>query len=141
LGARDTLRLEAGMPLYGHELDRETTPFEAGLGRLVNLAKPGDFVGRAALERAKDAPRKALVGLKMSGRGIARIGYPVYLPAATDACGIVTSGTSSPTLGVAIAMGYVPTDRAAVGGAVEVGVRDQRLSAEVVPMPFYRRST
>jgi aminomethyltransferase len=141
LGARDTLRLEAGMPLYGHELDRETTPFEAGLGRLVNLSKPGDFVGRAALERAKEAPRKALVGLRISGRGIARIGYPVYLPAAADACGTVTSGTSSPTLGFAIAMGYVPTERTAVGGALEVGVRDQRVSAEVVPMPFYRRST
>ena len=66
LGARDTLRLEAGMPLYGNELDRNTTPFEAGLGRLVNFAKPGDFVGRAALERAKDNPRKSLVGLKLS---------------------------------------------------------------------------
>jgi len=141
LGARDTLRLEAGMPLYGHELDRETTPFEAGLGRLVNLSKPGDFVGRAALEKAKESPRKALVGLRMSGRGIARIGYPVYLPAATDACGTVTSGTPSPTLGFAIAMGYVPPDHTAVGSALEVGVRDQRVSAEVVPMPFYRRST
>ena len=85
LGARDTLRLEAGMPLYGQELDRDTTPFEAGLGRLVSFAKPGDFVGRAALERAKDNPRKTLVGLKLAGRGIARIGYPVYLPAAADA--------------------------------------------------------
>lgn len=141
LGARDTLRLEAGMPLYGQELNRETTPFEAGLGRLVNFTKPGDFVGRAALERSRSAPRKALVGLRIPGRGIARIGYPVYLPAATDSCGAVTSGTSSPTLGFAIAMGYVPIDRTAVGGALEVGIRDQRASAEVVPMPFYRRST
>ncbi len=141
LGARDTLRLEAGMPLYGQELNRETTPFEAGLGRLVNFAKPGDFVGRKALERSKGAPRKALVGLRLSGRGIARIGYPVYLPAATDSCGTVTSGTSSPTLGFAIAMAYVPAQHAAAGGAVEVGIRDQRAVAEVVPMPFYRRST
>jgi len=140
LGARDTLRLEAGMPLYGQELNRATTPFEAGLGRLVNFGKPGDFVGRAALEQARNNPRKALVGLKLSGRGIARIGYPVYLPAATDPCGTVTSGTASPTLGFAIAMGYVPTDRAAVGGALEVSIRDQRASAEVVAMPFYRRS-
>jgi aminomethyltransferase len=140
LGARDTLRLEAGMPLYGQELNRATTPFEAGLGRLVNFGKPGDFVGRAALERARNNPRKSLVGLKLSGRGIARIGYPVYLPAATDPCGTVTSGTASPTLGFAIAMGYVPTDRAAVGGELEVSIRDQRASAEVVPMPFYRRS-
>ena len=141
LGARDTLRLEAGMPLYGQELNRETTPFEAGLGRLVNFAKVGDFVGRAALERARANPRKALVGLKISGRGIARIGYPVYLPAATDPCGKVTSGTASPTLGFAIAMGYVPTDRTAVGGKLEVSIRDRRADAEIVPMPFYRRPT
>jgi aminomethyltransferase len=140
LGARDTLRLEAGMPLYGQELNRETTPFEAGLGRLVSFTKLGDFVGRAALEKAKDSPRKALVGLKIAGPRVARIGYPVYLPAATDACGVVTSGTPSPTLGFGIAMGYVPTDRNAVGGALEVAIRDQRASAEVVPMPFYKRA-
>ena len=141
LGARDTLRLEAGMPLYGQELTRDTTPFEAGLGRLVAFAKAGDFVGRAALERAKDKPRKTLVGLKLAGRGIARIGYPVYLPAAAEPLGAVTSGTASPTLGFAIAMGYVPTNRAAVGGELEVGIRDQRASAQVVQMPFYKRST
>ena len=128
------------MPLYGQELNRETTPFEAGLGRLVSFTKPGDFVGRTALEKAKDAPRKALVGLKIAGPRVARIGYPVYLPAATDACGVVTSGTPSPTLGFGIAMGYVPTDRNAVGGALEVAIRDQRASAEVVPMPFYKRA-
>ncbi len=141
LGARDTLRLEAGMPLYGQELGRDTTPFEAGLGRLVSFAKPGDFVGRGALERARENPRKALVGLRLGGRGIARIGYPVYLPAATAAAGAITSGSTSPTLGYAIAMAYVPTDRTAVGGALEVGIRDQRASAEVVAMPFYKRST
>lgn len=141
LGARDTLRLEAGMPLYGQELGRDTTPFEAGLGRLVSFAKPGDFVGRAALERARDKPRKALVGLRLGGRGIARIGYPVYLPAATAADGAITSGSTSPTLGYAIAMAYVPIDRTELGGALEVGIRDQRASAEVVAMPFYKRST
>jgi aminomethyltransferase len=141
LGARDTLRLEAGMPLYGQELDRETTPFEAGLGRLVSFAKPGDFVGRAALERAKDNRRKTLVGLKLAGRGIARIGYPVYLPAAAEACGTVTSGTASPTLGFAIAMGYVPVSEGSSGRELAVGIRDQRAPAQVVPMPFYRRST
>lgn len=141
LGARDTLRLEAGMPLYGQELGRDTTPFEAGLGRLVSFAKPGDFVGRAALERARDNPRKALVGLRLGGRGIARIGYPVYLPAATAAAGAITSGSTSPTLGYAIAMAYVPIDCTAVGDALEVGIRDQRASAEVVAMPFYKRST
>ncbi len=140
LGARDTLRLEAGMPLYGQELSRETTPFEAGLGRLVSFAKPGDFVGRDALEKAKDHPRKALVGLKLSGPRVARIGYHVYLPAAAEPCGTVTSGTASPTLGFGIAMGYVPADRNAVGGELEVSIRDQRASAQVVPMPFYKRS-
>jgi aminomethyltransferase len=141
LGARDTLRLEAGMPLYGNELDRNTTPFEAGLGRLVNFAKSGDFVGRAALERAKDHPRKTLVGLKVDGRGIARMGYPLYLPAAADACGSITSGTASPTLGFAIAMGYVPVGRSGVSENFEVGIRNQRASAQVVSMPFYKRPT
>ena len=141
LGARDTLRLEAGMPLYGNELDRDTTPFEAGLGRLVSFAKSGDFVGRAALERAKDHPRKTLVGLKVDGRGIARMGYPLYLPAATEACGSITSGTASPTLGFAIAMAYVPVDRSAVSEPFDVGIRSQRASAQVVPMPFYKRPT
>jgi aminomethyltransferase len=141
LGARDTLRLEAGMPLYGQELGRETTPFEANLGRVVKFDKESDFVGRAPLEATKDAPRKKLVGLKITGRGIARTGYPVYLPAADEAVGVVTSGTSSPTLGSAIAMAYVPPEHAAPGTVFEVGIRNQRASAEVVALPFYRRST
>ena len=141
LGSRDTLRLEAGMPLYGQELDRETTPFEAGLGRVVKFDKPGTFVGRQPLEVAKEKPRKALVGLKITGRGIARTGYPVYLPAAPEPFGVVTSGTSSPTLGTAIAMAYVPPAYAAPGTVVEVGIRNQRASAEVVALPFYKRST
>ncbi|HMA03148.1 MAG TPA: glycine cleavage system aminomethyltransferase GcvT [Gemmatimonadaceae bacterium] len=141
LGARDTLRLEAGMPLYGNELDRDTTPFEAGLGRLVSVSKTSDFVGRAALERSRGNPRKTLVGMKIEGRGIARIGYPLYLPGAADACGHVTSGTASPTLGFAIAMGYVPAGRSTQEGALEVGIRDQRATARGVPLPFYRRST
>ena len=141
LGSRDTLRLEAGMPLYGQELDRSTTPFEAGLGRVVKFDKPGDFVGRAPLEAAKDRPRKTLVGLKITGRGIARTGYPVYLPAAPEPFGVVTSGTLSPTLGTAIAMAYVPPQYAAPGTIVEVGIRNQRASAEVISLPFYRRST
>ena len=138
LGARDTLRLEAGMPLYGQELDRSTTPFEAGLGRVVKFDKPDQFSGRAALEAAKDAPRKALVGLRLTGRGIARTGYPVYLPASPDPAGVVTSGTSSPTVGAPIAMAYLPVGTA-VGTPVEVGIRNQRVAAEVVALPFYRR--
>ena len=141
LGARDSLRLEAGMPLYGQELSRDTTPFEAGLGRVVKFDKPGDFVGRAALDKVKDTPRKQLVGLKLTDRGIARTGYPVYLPAATEACGSVTSGTSSPTLGYSVAMAFVPVASAAVGTVFEVGIRNLRATATVVPLPFYKRST
>jgi aminomethyltransferase len=138
LGARDTLRLEAGMPLYGNELSRDTTPFEAGLGRVVKLAKAGDFVGRAALEKAAlDGPRKKLVGLLIRGRGIARHGYPIL--SGDSRVGEVTSGSVSPTLGESIAMGYIePTAENASGLAV--AVRDHQLPAEIIPLPFYKRS-
>jgi aminomethyltransferase len=141
LGARDTLRLEAGMPLYGNELERTSNPYEAGLGRVVKLDKPGDFVGRAALERvARDGPRRLLGGLIVRGRGIARHGYPVYAPAGEgSATGEVTSGTASPTLGVPIAMAYLPPPQVVAGTMVEVGVRDARVAAEVVDLPFYSR--
>ena len=139
LGARDTLRLEAGMPLYGNELDRETNPFDAGLGRVVKLDKPDDFVGRAALEKiAADGPSKRLVGLVMQGRGIARHGYPVH--AGDRRTGVVTSGTQSPTLGKAIAMAYVAPGDAETGTILDVEIRDQRVPAEVVDLPFYRRA-
>lgn len=141
LGARDTLRLEAGMPLYGQELSRTISPFEAGLGRVVKFDKEGDFVGRAALEAASANPRRKLVGLRLTGRGIARTGYPVYLPAAEAAVGEVTSGTSSPTLGYSIAMAYLPVEHAEVGTAVAVGIRNDRVAAEVIALPFYRRGT
>ena len=140
LGARDTLRLEAGMPLYGNELDRETTPFDAGLGRVVKLDKPDDFVGRAALEKvAETGPSKRLVGLVMQGRGIARHGYPVH--AGDRSTGVVTSGTQSPTLGKAIAMAYVAPEDCETGTILEVEIRDQRVPAEVVDLPFYHRQT
>jgi aminomethyltransferase len=139
LGARDTLRLEAGMPLYGNELDRATNPFDAGLGRVVKLEKPGDFVGREALARvARDGPSKRLVGLHVTGRGIARHGYPVL--AGERRTGVVTSGTQSPTLGMPIAMAYVAPGDAEPGTLVSVEVREQPVSAEVVPLPFYKRS-
>jgi aminomethyltransferase len=139
LGARDTLRLEAGMPLYGNELDRSTTPFEAGLGRVVKLAKAGNFVGREALTRAaKAGPRRLLVGLAVRGRGIARHGYPVW--AGDRRAGIVTSGTQSPTLGLPIAMAYVSPGDAVMGTMLEVEIRDTRAVAEVVPLPFYSRA-
>jgi aminomethyltransferase len=139
LGARDTLRLEAGMPLYGNDLDRDTNPFEAGQGRVVKLDKPDDFVGRAALEKvARDGVSRRLVGLTVKGRGIARHGYPLFQ--AERRTGIVTSGTQSPTLGVPIAMGYVATGDGEPGTIVDVGIRDQRVPAQVVPLPFYRRA-
>ena len=140
LGARDTLRLEAGMPLYGNELDLETNPFEAGLGRVVKLAKPDPFVGRAALEKvARDGPAKRLVGLVVEGRGIARHGYPVW--SGTRRTGVVTSGTQSPTLGVPIAMAYVAPGDAEPGTVVDVEIRDTRVPARVVALPFYTRDS
>jgi aminomethyltransferase len=138
LGARDTLRLEAGMPLYGNELDRQTNPFDAGLGRVVKLEKDGDFVGRDALARvARDGPTKRLVGLTITGRGIARHGYPVE--AGDRRTGVVTSGTHSPTLGKPIAMAYVAPGDGEPGTILNVQIREQPVSAEVVPLPFYKR--
>jgi aminomethyltransferase len=138
LGARDTLRLEAGMPLYGNELDRGTTPFEAGLGRVVKRAKEGGFLGRDTLARAAAAgPRKLLVGLAIRGRGIARHGHHVL--AGERASGAVTSGTMSPTLARPIAMAYVAPGDAAAGTMLDVEIREARVAAEVVPLPFYTR--
>jgi aminomethyltransferase len=140
LGARDTLRLEAGMPLYGQELDRETTPYDAGLDWVVKLDRD-DFVGRAALQaRAGRVGEKQLVGLVMRGRGIARHGYRVG-QLGTEPTGVVTSGSQSPTLGQAIAMAYVPPADAAPGTMLAVTVRGVEVPAEVVALPFYRRST
>ncbi len=138
LGARDTLRLEAGMPLYGNELDRSTNPFEAALGRVVKLSKRGPFVGREALERvARDGTSRRLVGLALRERGIARHGYPVLVGGAS--AGVVTSGTMSPTLGTPIAMAYVPTAHAEPGTMLAVEIRGTPVAAQVVPLPFYRR--
>ncbi len=138
LGARDTLRLEAGMPLYGNELDLATNPFEAGQGRIVKLDKPDAFIGRAALEKvAAEGPARRLVGLQLRGRGIARHGYPVHV--GERRTGVVTSGTHSPTLGTAIAMAYVASTDAEPGTIVDVEIREQRVAAEVVGLPFYRR--
>ena len=140
LGARDTLRLEAGMPLYGNELDMTTTPYDAGLGRVVKLDKGVDFVGRAALERAAaDGPKRRLVGLIVEGRGIARHGYPVH--AGDRRTGVVTSGTQSPTLGVPIAMAYVAPPDAEPGTMVDIEIRDARVPARVAQLPFYRRAS
>jgi aminomethyltransferase len=141
LGARDTLRLEAGMPLYGNELDRETSPLQAGLGRFVLLDGEPGFVGRDALRReAATGPKRCLVGLEVRGAGIARHGHLVYRPGETEPIGSVTSGSHSPTLGHAIAMAYVPPDTMTAGTMLEIGIRDARVAAIVVDLPFYRRS-
>ena len=137
LGARDTLRLEAGMPLYGNELNRETNPFEANLGRVVKLEK-GEFVGRAALQAVQQAgPERKLIGLRMIDNAIPRAGYEVRSGGA--AVGRVTSGTLSPTLGSKIAMAMVPAELDAIGSEFEVVVRDRPVRAEQVKLPFYRR--
>jgi glycine cleavage system T protein (aminomethyltransferase) len=137
LGARDTLRLERALPLYGHELNDTTTPFEAGLDWVVKLSKP-DFMGRNVLVRQKEqGVERRLVGLEMIEPGIARSHYAVS--AGGQRTGEVTSGTKSPTLGKAIAMAYVRAEHAAVGGEVEVEIRERRVRARIVPLPFYRR--
>jgi aminomethyltransferase len=138
LGARDTLRLEAGMPLYGNELDLGTNPFEAGLGRVVRLDRDAPFVGRPALEKAAaEPPQRRLVGLVVRGRGIARAGYPVAV--GERPTGHVTSGAPSPTLGLPIAMAYVAPGDAEPATMLHVIVREQPVDAEVVTLPFYRR--
>jgi aminomethyltransferase len=146
LSARDSLRLEAGMPLYGNELDRSTTPYDAGLGRVVKLDKatadgePVDFVGRAALEaRAAADPARTLVGLEGLGRRAARHGYPVTLPDGQEV-GVVTSGAPSPTLGHPVAMAYVTPENSAVGTELAVDVRGRLEPVRVVALPFYRRA-
>ena len=144
LAARDTLRLEAGMPLYGNELGPEVTPFDAGLGRVVVFDKPGDFVGRAALaERARAAPPRVLAGLTLGSRRVPRHGYPVLWDGKPS--GTVTSGAPSPTLGVPIAMAYLDPDTARLaaedtaGGMLAVDVRGSAEPARLADLPFYRR--
>ncbi|TDE34081.1 glycine cleavage system aminomethyltransferase GcvT [Actinomadura sp. 6K520] len=138
LSARDTLRLEAGMPLYGNELSAEITPFEAGLGRVVKLDKPGDFVGRTALAAQAQTPQgRRLVGLVARGRRAPRKGYQVVTSGGSP-CGVVTSGAPSPTLGTPIAMAYLDSGVEETGLAVDV--RGRQEPVDVVPLPFYKRS-
>ena len=139
LAARDTLRLEAGMPLYGNELGPDVTPFEAGLGRVVKFDKPGEFVGREALAaRASSGPSRHLAGLTIASRRIARHGYPVLADGRT--CGTVTSGAPSPTLGVPIAMAYLDRQAASRGGAaLAVDIRGEAVPAHLTDLPFYSR--
>ncbi|MDR1599713.1 MAG: glycine cleavage system aminomethyltransferase GcvT [Oscillospiraceae bacterium] len=138
LGARDTLRLEAAMPLYGHEMTDSITPLEAGMGRFVTMDRgKGDFIGRAALE-AKGKPERRRVGLRMTGRGIAREGCAVY--SGDKQIGYVTSGTRLPSMGYAGALALVDTRHRAEGTELEVDIRGRRVTAQVVKLPFYSRS-
>jgi aminomethyltransferase len=139
LGARDTLRLEARLALYGNDIDETTNPIEAGLGWVVKLDK--EFVGRAALAKIKEAgPARTLVGFEMVGRGVARHGYGLKSPAG-DAIGICTSGGPSPTLGKSIGLGYVPVGMSAVGTPLVVDCRGRDTEARIVRTPFYKRAT
>ena len=138
LGARDTLRLEAKMALYGNDIDQSTTPLEADLGWIVKLEK-GDFTGRDVLEREKNqGPKRKLIGFEMVDRGIARHGYPVV--DGKDEIGVVTSGTHSPTLKKAIGLAYLPLDKSAQGSEFTILIRGKETRARVVPTPFYKRA-
>jgi aminomethyltransferase len=138
LGARDTLRLEAKMALYGNDIDQTTTPLEADLGWIVKIDK-GDFYGRDVLQREKsEGPKRKLVGFEMVDRGIARHGYPIV--DGGEEIGVVTSGTHSPTLKKAIGLAYLPQGRSAPGSEFMVLIRGKETRARVVPTPFYKRA-
>jgi len=137
LGARNTLRLEGALSLYGHEISDTINVWEAGLDRFCKMEKP-EFIGRSALHAAKAAGvTRTLVGLEMTERGIARDGHKVF--AAAREIGYVTSGSPAPFLKKNIALAYVPKELAAIGTPVKVEVRGQHLGAVVVPTPFYKR--
>lgn len=138
LGARDTLRLEAAMALYGQDIDDTTTPLEASMGWLVHLARKGDFIGRSVLEQQQAGVARRLVGLRLDGRNIARHNYPVLHNG--EIVGKVTSGTLSPTLGYPIALAYVPTELSKLKQSLNVGIRGKLYPATVVKRPFYRRT-
>ena len=136
LGARDTLRLEAALALYGNDIDDTHTPWEANLGWIVKMKK-GDFIGKDALAAQKETGVvRRLTGFEVTGRGIARHGYAVQLDGES---GIVTSGTQTPTVGKAIGLAYVPTGRVTPGTPLAIDVRGRSVAAHVVPTPFYKR--
>jgi aminomethyltransferase len=139
LGARDTLRLEAGYCLYGHELNEQTSPLEAGLSWSVKLEKGHDFIGREALlaQKQQGLPRK-LVGIELRDRGVPRAGYAILREGAT--IGELTSGTVGPTLGTAIGMGYVSPQDAALGNEIAIDIRGKAVPAAIVALPFYKRA-
>jgi aminomethyltransferase len=139
LGARDTLRLEARLSLYGHEIDETTDPIEAGLSWVVKFDK-GEFLGRAALleRKAKPATRK-LVGFEMIGRGIARQGYGI-LDRGGALVGVVTSGAPGLSIGKNIGLGYVPVESSAIGSRIDIDIRGKAIEAAVCATPFYKRA-
>jgi len=138
LGARNTLRLEGKLPLYGHEISDTINVWEAGLDRFCKMEKP-EFIGRSALEKAKSAGlKRTLVGLEMIERGIARDGYKVLDDSGRE-IGSITSGSHAPFLKKNIALAYVPPEFGNVGATVKVEIRGQGVKAQVVPTPFYRR--
>lgn len=136
LGARDTLRLEMGFCLYGNDIDLTTSPLEAGLGWITKFSK--DFNGKEFLMKQKaDGLKRKLSGFKMLERGIPRNGYPIFNEAGEE-IGKVTSGTQSPSLQEAIGLGYVASDFSTAGSIIYIGIRDKKLKAEVVSLPFYK---
>ncbi len=138
LGARNTLRMEAAMALYGHEIHASISPFEAGLDWIVKMEK-GAFLGRAALDQQRQAGlRRKLVGFEMRGRGIARDGYEVFCDGAP--AGWVTSGGPSPTLSKNIGLCYLPVEKAVTGQPIQIQIRGQLVDAVTVPTPFYKRA-
>jgi aminomethyltransferase len=139
LGARDTLRLEARLSLYGNEIDETTNPIEAGLGWVVKLAKPAGFLGSDAIAKVKaTGPTRTVVGFEMTGRGIGRHGYPL-LSTSGEPVGICTSGGPSPTLGKSIGLGYLPIGMSAIDTPFLVDCRGKHIEAKVVKTPFYKR--
>ncbi|HIT89692.1 MAG TPA: glycine cleavage system aminomethyltransferase GcvT [Candidatus Merdenecus merdavium] len=136
LGARDTLRLEAAMPLYGHEMTDHISPLEVGLGFAVKMQKE-DFVGKAGIEK-RGEPKVKRVGFKVTGRGIVREENPVYI--GDIQIGVTTSGTHCPYLGGAYAMGMVEVEHAVVGTEVEIEVRKRKIKCEIIPLPFYKKA-
>ncbi|AWB90664.1 glycine cleavage system aminomethyltransferase GcvT [Salinibacterium hongtaonis] len=141
LACRDTLRLEAGMPLYGHELSLDTLPQQVGLGRIVKLAQKGEFVGRGAVAHGPSSDAPVLVGLTSDGRRAGRAGYPVLAAEGGEPVGVVTSGALSPTLGFPIALALVSPSRAEPGTELVIDVRGKPMPAVVTSLPFYKRPT
>jgi aminomethyltransferase len=142
LACRDTLRLEAGMPLYGHEMNLEINPYQAGFGKVVRLDKSDDFVGKTALTKLSQlAQDKVLVGLAGEGKRAARADYEVFVEGSESPIGVVTSGALSPTLGFPVAMAYLSADFALADTPISVDIRGAMTPFTVVKLPFYKRAT